>query len=366
MMSQLGDLRIALVHDELTRRGGAEVVLEEMIRLWPQADVWALYAGRPHITMDGRKLSVHTSFLQNFPRWFRRHPRRLLPFLSQAAEQLDLANYEVVISSASAFAKALVTRATTTHICYCHTPTRYLWENDRGGLSALLLHYLRLVDFAAAQRVDYFIANSIWTAQRIKTYYRRDSEVIYPPVNTTFFTPGLRPKTYFLCVGRLTPSKQFDQAIAVCEKLKLPLVIVGTGHRERRLRRLAGPYTRLVGRVSQEKLREYYRGARALLQPGVEDFGIASVEAQACGIPVIALGRGGAREAVRGGETGILYNEPSIEGLAEAIRVFLAAEDSFRPETTQRQALRFSTHLFQQRLLAAVEGIIAREARALV
>lgn len=367
-----GEPKIAIIHDELTRRGGAEVVLEELIRIYPNADVYSLYAGRPLLRVDGTDYPVHTSFLQKFPLWFRRHPRRLLPLLSYAAEQFDFSNYDLVISSSSGFAKAIITRSNVPHLCYCHTPTRYLWDSThdvlrRAGITGwsgrFLLHYLRMVDYATAQRVDVYLANSEYTARRLKLYYRRRSTVVYPPINTGFYTP-LRPSSYggqapyFLCVGRLTPTKRFDQAIRVCEKLELPLIIVGSGGDRGRLQRLAGRYTRLVGSVSDTQLRDYYRGARALLQPGSEDFGMTSVEAMACGTPVIALSHGGAAEVVVPSLTGMLYTQPQEEALAEAIRVFLERERHFEPGLLQRQALRFDRALFREAICAPVNRLL--------
>lgn len=340
-----GEPKIALLHDELVRRGGAEVVFEELIEIFPQADVYALYAGTPRMTINSREYRIKTSFLQRWPRWFRRHPSRLLPLLPQAAEQFDLSHYDIVLSSSSGFAKAIVTRSNIPHICYCHTPTRYLWDDTQAAIARrprgtriigrLLLHYLRLADFAAAQRVDHFIANSQYTAQRISSYYRRGSQVIYPPIDTRFYFPDAKqPRKYFLCVGRPSPSKYFDHAVAVCKKLHLPLVIV-------------------AGKSSPEELRQHYRSARALLQPGMEDFGMAAAEALACGTPVIAFGGGGVREIVQDGRHGILYPNQSPEGLAEGLRQFLLIEDKFRPEQLQQQVLRFSKERFAQEIRQA-------------
>ena len=371
-MSEFGGKRIALVHDELVRRGGAEVVLEELLRLFPQAHVYTLYAGEPLLEVDGTAHMIKTTFLQAAPSWFKRHPARLLPFLPLAAEQLDLSDYDLVISSSSAFAKNIVTRASVPHISYCHTPTRYLWDNTLDALrqvptwrrlpAKVLLHWLRLADYAAAQRVDHFIANSAWTKQRIETYYGRPSQVVHPPIDTAWYTPagryGLGPSGYFLCVGRLTPSKKFEQAISVCEKLELPLVIAGTGSDRSRLVRLAGRSTRFVGRVSNTELRELYRSARALIQPGEEDFGMATAEALACGTPVIASALGGASEIVRHQETGLLYEPARLEMLAEAVRQFItSAEPIFRPEIIQRSALKFSRQTFQRGMQGALKTI---------
>lgn len=365
----LGEYRIALVHDELTRRGGAERVYEEMVRLLPHADLYALYAGRPQATINSRHYAIRTTFLQRLPKWFRRHPRRVLPLLPYAAEQIDLSDYDLVISSSSSFAKGVVTRATVPHVCYCHTPTRYVWDArhlalSRAGMLAKLpgmavLHWLRLTDYAAAQRVDVWLVNSQWTRERIATYYRRPSRVIYPPIETSFFTPTNTPRSFFLCVGRLTAAKHFEQAINVCEKLHLPLVVVGEGSEMTKLHRSAGRYTKFVGRIDRERLRGYYRGARALLQPAEEDFGMAAAEALACGTPVIAHERGGASEIVRSRETGILYPQRTVEALAEAIREFLVLEDTLQPELCQQSVMKFSTYRFESEFLGAIRDVLA-------
>lgn len=369
-------MKIALVHDELVRRGGAEVVFEELIRLFPQADVYSLYAGRPIIEVDSVLYNVGTSFLQQLPVWFRRHPKRLLPLLPYAAEQLDFSDYQIVISSASGFVKAIVTRANIPHLCYCHTPTRYLWDNAQQVLvqqspwwrwpAQLWLHYLRLADFTAAQRVDRFLANSAYTQARIQTYYRRTSRVVYPPIETDFYTPNhslsirsWRDRDYFLCVGRLTPSKYFDQAIRVCEKLGFNLVVVGKGSEQKRLASLAGRHTHFVDSISPTQLRDYYRHALALIQPGIEDFGMASVEAIACGTPVIALGIGGAREIITHRAEGYLYREQREEALAEAIRSFLADRILFDPQVLHTSAQRFSKDTFASAIYSQVEAALS-------
>lgn len=352
--------RIAIVHDELVRRGGAERVLEELLRMYPESDVWALYSSNdPRITVNGKTYPIHTSFLQKFPVWFRRHPSRLLPLLPQAAEQLDLSAYDLVISSSSAFAKGVVTRSTVPHVCYCHTPTRYLWEHQPKvhWVARTLLHYLRIADFASSQRPDVYIANSIYTQKRITTYYRRNSTVVYPPIHTEFFYPGKSKRTHFLVVSRLSKSKYIDHAIAVCEKLHLPLVIIGTGRQSRRLSSLAGKYTTFLGSVSDYAVREYMRSARALLQPGVEDFGMATAQALSCGTPVVAYNRGGIREIAVHGHHGVLYQHQSQESLAEGIRRFLEWEDRFIPEHLQQQALKFTTRHFQEGISRIIDTL---------
>lgn len=358
-LMSLGDLKVALVHDELVRRGGAEHVLEALLRLFPQADVYALYASNtPQMTADGKTYDIHTTFLQSFPLWFRRHPRRLVALLPHAAERLDLSNYDLVISSSSAFAKAVITRSNIPHVCYCHTPTRYLWERKEKGLRAFGQHFLRLADFAAAQRPDVYIANSRYTQQRIWRYYRRESSVVYPPIRTSFFTPLPIPRLHFLAVGRLTRSKQFEQAILVCEKLGLPLRIVGVGQDYRRLKQLAGKHTTFLGKLSDDQLREQYRGARALLQPGVEDFGMAAAEALACGTPVIAIKAGGVREIVINSKLGILYREQHPELLAEALRQLLERNEPYDPATLQQAALNFSQAQFTSSVQNIIEEVL--------
>lgn len=348
--------RIALVHDELVRRGGAEAVFEELVKLFPQADVYALYAGGDYLTVNGVKRPITTSFLQKFPEWMRRHPKYVLPLLPHAAEKFDFSRYDLVLSSASAFAKAIVTRANVPHVCYCHTPTRYLWEPRRANL---LLHYLRIADYAAAQRVDVWLANSKYTQRRIEKYYRRSSEVVYPPVHTDFFLPAQQPRKHFLVVGRLTASKRFADAIAVCEKLRLPLVVVGIGSEYARLYRLAGKYTTFVGYASDTTLRDVYRSARVLLQPGVEDFGISSVEALACGTPVVAQAAGGVTEIVSHHRHGILYQGQGVEALAEGIRQFLAWEAKKSVEGLQGRAMEFSSARFRSQIRSQVAKVMA-------
>jgi len=233
----------------------------------------------------------------------------------------------------------------------------------------LLFHYLRIADYAAAQRVDYFLANSAYTQQRIMAYYRRKSLVIYPPIDSTFFTPNsgysdsAAPGNYFLCVGRLSPMKYFDQAVHVCSKLGLPLVVIGRGSEKSKLRKLAGSSVTFLDGVDREELRNYYRGARALLQPGVEDFGMASAEAAACGTPTIGIDAGGAIEIIEDGMTGILYRNKSDEALADAMRRFIDLEYKFTPECLQRSVMGFSLRRWQVEMKERVSKAVLRVRR---
>jgi glycosyltransferase involved in cell wall biosynthesis len=233
-------------------------------------------------------------------------------------------------------------------------------------LARLAFHYLRIADFAAAQRVDRFVANSEYTKSRINSYYRRESEVIYPPIDIAFYTPSAsenkysleKKDRYFLCVGRLTSTKYFDQAVRVMSKLGLSLVVVGRGRNRKILQKSASGKIRIIEReVTKKELRSYYRRARALLQTGVEDFGMASVESMACGTPVVALGRGGIKEIVEDGATGVLYEDPSDEALADAIRRFLVLEKRFERHLLQSSVLKFGRKGWQEKMINVVEKL---------
>ena len=219
-----------------------------------------------------------------------------------------------------------------------------------------------MLDFTFAQRPDAYIANSQYTKHKIKTYYRKDSVVVYPPIDTHFYTPSFAKasdgKPYFLCVGRLTPDKKFDHAILVAEKLGLKLIIAGTGRDKNRLEKMAGKHTHFAGAVPKEKLRELYRNARALIQPGIEDFGMTAAEALACGTPVIAYGAGGITEIARNGVHGILYPEQLPETLAEALRTFIAKEKTFSASRLQQHALQFSVDRFREGVAKQVEHLL--------
>lgn len=355
-------MKVALVHESLTRLGGAERVLAEMHRLYPDAPIYALLHEISVTKTLFPGANLHFSFLRRFPEFLRKRERLFLPLLPVVPETFDLSRYDVVISSASAFAKGVVTRPGTVHICYCHSPTRYLWdwyphvleEFGGGGLKhgalSILLHYLRLWDAAAARRVDFFVANSKTTAGRIKKYYGRDADVIYPPVAVRKFTPTKNNQGYFLIVSRLSPYKRIDTAIHAFNKLELPLWIVGEGRDRERLQTLAGPTIRFKGFVEDEKLPALYGGARALIFPGEDDFGIVPVEAMASGKPVIALRRGGAMETVLEGITGEFFDEPHEAMLAEAVRSFMEKENTYDYLKIRARAEEYSVEKFRANL----------------
>ena len=382
--------RIALVHEVLTALGGAERVLAELVAAFPEAPVYTLEARRRASFVSPEKLSM--SFVQRLPVVLRRS-RLHLPLLPIAAETFDLSAYDVVMSSASGFVKGIITRPGTLHICYCHAPTRFLWDayhallNEfpqqtiRRGLFQTLTHGLRLWDRAAARRVDLFLANSETTRQRIQKYYHRDAAVIYPPValnRSQLPTPDLsreasRPAEleersgmakwdsqlpiqdrYFLFVSRLSPYKGATLTVETFQKLELPLIMVGEGREEKKLRRLQGPNISFRGFVPDEELARLYAGARAVIFPSDDDFGIVPVEAMAHGTPVLALRRGGATETVVEGVTGEFFDEPIEELLADCVRRFLEQEHSYDREVIRAHAAQFSAERFRTEIRAFV------------
>jgi glycosyltransferase involved in cell wall biosynthesis len=275
-----------------------------------------------------------------------------------------------VLTSASAFAKGIVTRQGTVHVCYCHAPTRFLWDQThdilaesrgRGMVHSLLqctLHVLRLWDQMSARRVDEFVANSETTRARIAKYYRRDATVLYPPVDLARFRPTGRaagPRTTFLCVSRLSPYKRVDLVIETFNKLELPLTVVGTGRDRSRLERMAGPTVTLLGFVPEEELPRLYATARAVIFPSDDDFGLVPVEAMASGTPVLALRRGGARETVVEGVTGEFFDEPLEELLADCVRRFLDREHTYDQSAIRAHTAQFTAERFRSELRSLVE-----------
>ena len=353
--------RVALVHDFLLDLRGAERVFAAIADRWPDADVFtAVYDPRG---TEGRFESrrVHTSFLQAL-RPTARTFRALLPLYPNAIESLDLRGYDVVISSSSAWAHGVLVEPGAVHVSYCHNPFRYAWSEreatlgarnalTRPVLSALLSRW-RQWDWVAAQRVDRYVANSEVTAMRIARYLGREAEVLYPPVETRRFSPG-PVGDHYLVLAELMAHKRIDVAVRAFNALGLPLVVAGDGPEARRLRSLAGRNVRFEGRVSDARVAELLRSCRALVVTGTEEFGIAAVEAQASGRPVIALGAGGVRETVVEGETGVFFAESTPHALAEAVRGFdtLAVD----PLACVASAQRFTVERFQDGLARVVE-----------
>lgn len=358
-------MKVALVHDWLANYGGAEHVLWALHELFPEAPVYTLVYNPDRLPEKFRELDVRTSFLQKIPGAKTKY-QAFLPLMPVAVEQFDLTGYDLVISSSHACAKGVITRPETLHVCYCHTPMRYAWEfyheylerEQVGRLKRLLIApimtKLRLWDFASAQRVDHFVANSRAVADRIRKHYRREATVIYPPVDTERFAIGPK-EDFFLIVSRLVGYKRVDLAIEACNRLELPLVIIGDGSQRAALKQLAGSTITFLGRQPDEVVADHLSRCRALLFPGEEDFGIVPVEAEAAGRPVIAYGRGGALDTVIDGETGVLFAEQSQQGLVAAIQKFVELEPKLSPDKIRSHALAFARSAFQAKMAQLIE-----------
>jgi len=362
---QLQNLRVAIVHYWFVGRAGGEKVVEGLADIFPQADLFSLVADRSTLAPVLQNRKLQTSFLQHIPlaKKFHRHFLFLQPL---ALEQFDLSDYDLVISSESGPAKGVITSSKTCHICYCHSPMRYIWEmypQYRRGMNplvgavfALTAHYMRLWDYASAGRVDYFVANSRFIASRIRKYYGRESRVIHPPVETAVGNTSTTPGDYYLLVGRMVDYKRFDLAVSACNELGRQLKIIGDGPQYKALRNMAGKTVEFLGRIGDRELRALVAGCRVLLFPGEEDFGIVPVEAQSFGRPVIAYASGGALETVRGDlpnrpavdhPTGVFFTDQSSSSLVKAILDFESKEDQFSPEMIREHSLQFDSAIFK-------------------
>lgn len=352
-------MKVALVHDHLTQYGGAERVLEALQAIWPDAPTYTLHYDPAAMGSTFAHKLIRTSFLDRLPsvkrafRWF-------LPLMPLATESYDLSDFDLVISNSSAFSKGVITSPHTLHICYCHTPTRYLWSDSESYVNELhapkfvktmlplLLHRLRSWDQLAANRVDHFVSNSHTVKRRIKKYYRRDSQVIYPPVDVDKFAVSAEPKTYYLAGGRLVAYKRVDLVVETFTKLGKPLKVFGIGPELEELKRRAGKNIDFVGRVSDDERARLFANAIAFINPQDEDFGITPVESMAAGRPVIAYRRGGALETVIDGVTGIFFAEQTVLALSEAIQRLEVSH--FDPQKIRLHAEQFATPVFRKQL----------------
>jgi len=358
-------IKVALVHDWLTGRRGGEKVLEVLAEIFPEAPIYTLFHFKGSQHPDIEKRVIRTSFLQRMPLLKSRY-RHYLPLFPLAVELFDLQEYDLIVSTSHCVAKGIIPRPDALHVSYIHSPMRYAWNLyfsyfGPGKLSPFsrilippVLHRLRTWDTAASARVDHFIANSANVARRIGKYYRRPADVIPPPVDTDFFRPEEGPAKgdYALIVSALVPYKKIDLAVDVFSRTGAPLKIVGTGPELRPLRKKARANVEFLGARDSEALRRLYREAKVFLLPGEEDFGIATLEAQACGTPVIAYGRGGSLETVIPGKTGLLFDEPTPDGLQGAL-------DNFRTFACNKTAIRshamnFSRRIFKEKISAYI------------
>jgi glycosyltransferase involved in cell wall biosynthesis len=357
-------LKVAITCSWLNQYGGAERVLEVVHEMYPQAPIYTSMFWPQAFPAAYRDWDVRPSFLNRLP-LVHRHHQWFLALYPYAFEQFDLSAYDLVLSVTSAFAHGVITQARTLHICYCLTPARFLWDYhhyaERESLGRfvrlvlpLLLRNLRLWDRVAADRVDEFVAISRTVQQRIAKCYRRDSEVIYPPVDAQRIPLSHQRGDHYLIISRLVPYKRIDLAIKAFNELGLPLLIIGEGRDRPRLEAMARSNVHFLGRVADEGLGKYLAGCRAFVFPGEEDFGIAPLEAQAAGRPVVAYAAGGALETVIEGQTGVFFREPEPVALAQAVRQL--DDFHFDPVAIRQHTMRFDRAEFERRLADLIEA----------
>ncbi len=368
-------MKYALVHEWLTPKatGGSELVVKEILR-WLDADLYALIdfeSSNPNSYLYGR--NIGRTFLQKFP-YAQESIQKYLPLFPIAIEQLNLSDYDIVLSSSHAVAKGVITRPEQLHICYCHTPMRYAWDltfdyldasklgsGIPGILTRGILHYLRQWDVISANRVDYFIANSRYTAKRIWRCYRRRAKVIYPPVEIDRFPYQEQKEDFYVTVSRLASYKKVSLIVEAFNELGLPLIVIGEGEEMEKIRSLARSNIQIMGAVDDRTVAQYMASAKAFIYAAREDFGIAPVEAQACGTPVIAFGQGGTSETVKDWcqspdeATGLLFRDQSVKDLVEAVKTFVDIGFNIKPASCRLQAIKFTPKIFKESYLAFLE-----------
>lgn len=361
-------MKVALVHYWLVNMRGGEKVLEALCELFPEADIFTHVHRPDRVSETINKHRVQTTFISRLPLAASLY-KQYLPFMPLALEQLDLRGYDLVISSESGPAKGVITRPDALHLCYCHTPMRYVWNMYQDYLEAAsppsrvampwLIHRLRMWDFQSAARVDAFVANSQNVARQIWRYYRREATVVYPPVDVEAFDHRAPRDDFYLYVGELTRYKRVDLAVKAFSTAGKRLVVIGDGNEAEALKAAAGPTVTFLGRQPFPVLRDHYARCRALVFPGEEDFGIVPVEAMASGAPVIAFRRGGALETVVPGETGVLFDAQTEDSLLAGVRAFEATESLFCREGIAAHSRQYSKSNFKSRFLDALEAASA-------
>ncbi len=360
-------MKIALVHDFLLRLGGAERVLKTLMEMYPDAPVYTLMYDEKKMDKVFPKERIRTSWLQKIPRLPGLH-KFFFPFMPSAVEEFDFTGYDVVISSSSAYVHGIITNLETKHICYYHSPMRYAWdythqylkEQNLGAIGELfasrMLHKVRQWDFLAADRVDIAVANSKTVQQRIKKYYRRDSQIIHPPVDLSRFKAHEKHEGFFLIVSTLTPYKRIDLAVELFNRLGKRLVIIGEGPDKNRLQNMAAANIDFLGFKSDEIVKEFMENCRAFIFPGEEDFGIAPLEAMACGKPVLAFRKGGLIETMEEGKTGEFFEEQSVESMESGLTQLLINEKTYDADHIAKHAQNYSKDRFEKAIRALVEA----------
>lgn len=363
-------MKVALVHDFLVKLGGAERVLKMFADLYPDAPIYTILYDENVCGKAFPNERVRSSFLQKAPGFLRKRQRYLFPFMPRAIESFDLSEFDLVISSSNAFAHGVLVGSNATHICYCHSPMRYAWDyahdyinEQRVGpirryMIEKLMGKVRIWDQVACDRVDYYIANSQHVRKRIKKYYRKDAVVLYPPVETRNFKPQEDNQGYFLIVAALTPFKKIELAVQLFNKIGKRLVVIGTGSQLDYLKGVAGPTVDVLGYKDDATVKEFMEGCRAFIICNEEDFGIAPVEAMACGKPVLAYGRGGALETVIPGETGELFHEQTIESMEDGLGRLIVNEPNYNTKKIHRHASQFSKEHFKERFQYLLDGFL--------
>ena len=361
----LAGCKVALVHDWLNGMRGGEKCLEVLCELFPEADLFTLIHQKGALSDTIESMPIRTSFVQRLPFGIKKY-RHYLPLFPIAIEQFDFSDYDLIVSSSHCVAKGVKHDDSVYHISYVHAPMRYVWEQfdtyfrqPRTSLpvrigAELMRPYLRRWDRNTAKRVDTFLCNSRNIRNKILEYYGRESQVIYPPVDLSHFKPGKTKENYYLMVGAFAPNKRVDLAVEAFSRLKLPLIISGSGQDEEYCRSIAGDNIEFLGALSNEKLLELYQQARALVFPGEDDFGITPLEAQACYTPVIAFASGGAMETITE-QTGVFFAEQKVDALCAAVEVMEQSWKSFAPEAFRRQMSRFGRGNYKDQMAHAVE-----------
>ena len=368
--------RVAIVHDWLVNYGGAERVVEELLKIYPEADIFTLVYDEKKMGKIFPRDRVHTSFLQKLP-FSTKLYTKLLSFMPKAFESFDLSNYKLVICSSSSCAKGVITPPLVPHVAYIHTPMRYAWDkyfeykSRSGKITQFFMEKwmskIRLWDYVSSQRVDTLIANSNYISRRIKKYWNRESQVIYPPVNVKDLQPnGKEPEDFFVVFSRFVPYKRIDLAIQACGNLKKNLVVIGSGSQKKQLKKLASRYKDVkitfTGRIRDDEVRDYLQRCRALIFCAEEDFGIIPVEAQCCGRPVIAFGKGGALETIINGKTGTFFSHATPDSVERAIKRFeeLEKQGAFDSAFISNHAKEFSRERFAREIKEAIDNTIIK------
>lgn len=360
----LKNKKVAIVHDWLTNYGGAERVVEEFTKLFPDAPIYTTVYNRKNMEKIFPPEKVRTSFMQKIPGSLKLYTK-MLSMMPKAFESFDLSEYDIVLSSSSSCAKGVITQADTFHASYIHTPMRYAWDltheyaKSSGFITRMamnkLLPKIRQWDALTGLRVDGLMANSHITQKRIQKIYRRNSKVIFPPVDVNRLSPsGSKPEDYYLVLSRFVPYKRIDLAIKACNELGRKLIVIGDGGQRDELKKMAGSTITFTGRLPDEEILAYYQNCRAFLFPGYEDFGITPVEAMACGRPVIAFGKGGALDTVIHGKTGIHHSEQNVSSLIEGIKEF--EKQSWDGDAIRKHAESFSNERFQDEIMTFIKN----------